>query len=79
MKIAKVGGHVHTGTEVPYRRESVTLRDLRARTPDSGRTAASRGGRFGGQPQVHRITKFTYKESEFVRYRIELNEKLGMN
>jgi UPF0755 protein len=28
---------------------------------------------------VHRITKFTNKESEFVRYRRELNENLGTN
>ncbi len=34
---------------------------------------------FNAMNQVHRITQFTNKESEFVRYRKESNENLGTN
>lgn len=78
-KIAKVGGHVHTGTDVSYRCEVVTVGNYSACTPGIGRPATGRGRGLGRTCQVRRITKFTSKESEFVRYRKEPNEKLGTN
>ncbi|MEV4224174.1 MULTISPECIES: hypothetical protein [unclassified Nonomuraea] len=56
--------------------ETVTQRD------DKVRVACPATGdphRFNATNPVHRITKFTDKESGFVRYRKESNDNLGTN